>query len=396
MDIKQISELAKKYIDGTASSAELDTLHTWYDEQEADEEQIVVTAEPETLEALRARMLVRLLEEMGVEQGSTAMVRTMRPVRKWYWAAAATAVGIMIGGYFFFNRPTVPAETLAKEVRFKNDIPAGGKHAVLQLADGSTILLDSALNGTVAMQGGTTIVKNANGQLTYQTGGKNAAELYNAISTPMGGEYAITLPDGSKVWLNAQTSLRFPAVFTGKNRKVELTGEAYFEVAKNAAQPFVVGIGDKGNAGYREVEVLGTHFNIKAYTDETEVKATLLEGKVKISVPASGTSQVMNPGQQVNISGDGELKLVDKADTDVVMAWHNGLFRFNGVSIREVMAQAKRWYGIDVIYKGGESEHFKSGIPRQSTLQEFLTILETTGRVQFSIDGKTVTVAPAK
>jgi len=142
--------------------------------------------------------------------------------------------------------------------------------------------------------------------------------------------------------------------------------------------------------------VLGTHFNIKAYADETEVKTTLLEGKVKISVPASGKSQIMNPGQQVIIGNNGGLKLEKNADTDEVMAWHNGLFRYKGSSIQEVMAQAKRWYGIEVIFEGGESEHFESGIPRQSTLQEFLTILEKTGSVQFSIDGKKVKVYSAK
>jgi len=359
---------------------------------------VIVTDNPETLESLRARMLARLLAEIDEEEKAPeARIRPINQAKKWYWAAAAAVIGITIGGYFFFNRSNVvPVETLAREARFKNDLPAGGNHAILQLADGRQLTLDSAAKGILALQGGSQVSMNADGGISYQAKTKAGEVVNNTISTPAGGQFSLLLADGSKIWLNAETNLSFPAAFPGKERRVELSGEAYFEVAKNPSQPFIVAIGKAGTDHYREVEVLGTHFNVKAYADEAAVKTTLLEGKVLVSVPSTKESQTLAPGQEVSIETNGKLDFNSKADVDEAVAWQHGLFRFKNEPIGHIMEYAKRWYGIDVVYQGSIADLFVTTIPRQSTLQQFLTILETTGRVRFMIEGKKVTVIPVK
>ncbi len=393
MEKAKILDLAYKYINGNATADEQRELHAWYDEKEIDEEQVVVTENPETMESIRARMLAKLIEEIESQGQPSAKVVPMRKANKWYWAAAAVAVTLLgLAIYVGTTRKQEPAG-MAENKGLKNDIPPGGNKAILQLADGTTIILDSAANGKLADQGATSIVKTNDGEITYNSGTSSVAALYNSITTPVGGQYQVTLPDGSKVWLNAMSSLRFPAAFNGKERRVELTGEAYFEVAKNAAQPFRVAIGNATTAAnYCEVEVLGTHFNIKAYNDEALLKTSLLEGKIRLTLPAKNISQIMDPGQQTQVNSTGALLMVKNADLDEVVAWHNGLFRFKEVSIEEIMLQANRWYGVDVVYEGKIDEHFVSTIPRQSTLQEFFRILEKTGRVHFKMDGKKVTV----
>lgn len=396
MDRQRILDLAYKYVEGTATGPEMQELHQWYDGIEMEEDAVVVTGEEDSAEALRLRMLAKLMDHVGDESKPLAAVVPMRKTRKWQWAAAAAiAVGLLAGGIYYFNRPARLPVVATTETRFKNDLPAGGNRALLQLGDGSTIVLDSAANGELARQGATSIVKTTDGQLAYKTGITGAETIYNSISTPAGGEYMVTLADGSKVWLNAMSSLRFPTSFNGKERKVELLGEGYFEIAKNPKMPFKVAVGVPGSTRYSEVEVLGTHFNIKSYQDELLVKTTLLEGSVKITLPAKGNTEILTPGQQAQLDKTGNIKL-GRADTEEVMAWHNGLFKFREVPIEDIMLQAKRWYGIEVVYAGTISEHFVSTIPRQSTAIQFFEILEKTGRVQFKIEGKKVTVSAVK
>jgi ferric-dicitrate binding protein FerR (iron transport regulator) len=267
------------------------------------------------------------------------------------------------------------------------------------LADGTTIVLDSAGNTTLATQGNTHIIKLNNGQLAYRDADQRTpatALQYNTISTPKGGQYEIILPDGSHVWLNAASSLRFPAAFTGNERIVALTGEAYFEVAKNPAQPFKVTF--TGSAGDGQVEVLGTHFNINAYDDEANSKTTLLEGKVKISRPQSGMQdpnpEILNPGQQAAIAdGVGNIKVL-AVDADAAIAWKNGVFSFDNVDIKTVMRQIARWYDVEVVYEGAlAAEKFEGEIPRSSTLADVFKILELSA-VHFKIEGRKVIVMP--
>jgi ferric-dicitrate binding protein FerR (iron transport regulator) len=277
------------------------------------------------------------------------------------------------------------------------DIAPGSEKAVLTLADGSTIILDNAANGNVAQQGGTKIIKLDNGQLAYDAGRNTHRRvlsgelLYNTISTPRGGQYQITLPDGTKVWLNAASSIKFPTAFSGSTREVEMTGEAYMEIAKNSKQPFRV------KANGTEIQVLGTSFNINAYSDEEAVKTTLIEGRVRVSSLKSNV--ILKPGQQARIalavSSDQQAKgitVVNDADIQQALAWKNSLFKFNDASIEVIMRQLARWYNLDVVYEGNVTKTFLATIPRNVPISQVLEALEITGAVKFKVEANKVTV----
>lgn len=310
--------------------------------------------------------------------------------RGWLRAAAAVIIlaGITAVFYTVKQKEVVTAPIAVKEQPLQHDVAPGGNKAVLILADGSSIVLDSAHNGSLAQQGNTKILKLDAGQLSYKTGATVTGQvLYNTIATPRGGQYQVTLADGTEVWLNAASSLRFPTTFVGNERVVELTGEAYFEVAKNAALPFRVKVNNM------DVQVLGTHFNIMAYNNEQSVKTTLLEGKVKVT--GNGVTQGLVPGQQaVRDNSTGSLK-VKEVNTDLAVAWKNGLFRFRETNIKEVMRQVERWYNVDVEYKTSGTEQDYTGIvPRSQNVSVLLQMLELTGTVHFKVEGKKITVLP--
>lgn len=210
--------------------------------------------------------------------------------------------------------------------------------------------------------------------------------LYNTISTPRGGQYQVVLADGSSVWLNSESFLRFPTDFMGKERRVEISGEAYFEIVKNKAMPFVVSINGA------EVQVLGTHFNVKAYKDETLLKTTLLEGSVKFV--AGHTTLTLKPGQQSQLKEDGDVNVLSGVDVDKVVAWKNGYFDFDGEDLATITKQLSRWYDIEVIGTGKIDDRFYAEIPRNTKLSDVLHALELTGKVHFLIDGKKVMVKP--
>ena len=312
-------------------------------------------------------------------------------------AAAAVMTGVFIGAYFMFIK-SKPANTMAvaeKKQGATGDRAPGGNKAFLQLADGSLIALDDTDTGMLAQQGNTKVVKLNNGRLKYNcTSQKNAQVLYNTISTPRGGQYHVILPDGSKVWLNAASSLRFPTSFTDSARHVQLTGEAYFEIAtlipKGGSHkiPFVVMIGDKGN-----VEVLGTHFNINAYDDESAMKTTLLEGMVKVSNQLQAKpGAILKPGQQAALTADARLTIHDDIDAEAVIAWKNGLFQFDNADIQTIMRQIARWYDVDIQYKGPIPQgHYSGIVPRGNNLLKVLRIFEESD-LKFSIEGKTLNV----
>jgi ferric-dicitrate binding protein FerR (iron transport regulator) len=264
---------------------------------------------------------------------------------------------------------------------YKTDVAPGTNKAILTLASGKQIVLDNASKGNLATEGATNIIQLNNGELAYEagSGGSAGAVAYNTIATPKAGQYVIQLPDGSKVWLNAASSLRFPVVFTGKSRVVEMTGEAYFEIAANARQPFKV------KTGQQEIQVLGTHFNISAYADDKTVNTTLLEGSVRVT--NGEETQYLNPGQQAQ-ADNRYIALVYKPDIEEVMAWKNGIFRFNESSVEAVMKQLSRWYNVEVVYENNSrsSTQFVGTIPRNVPLSEVLHLLELTGHVQFSIE----------
>ena len=302
---------------------------------------------------------------------------------------AAAAVLILLTGaaaYWFWNTKK-PNEAIAvtKDQNKTNDVAPGGNKAVLELADGSKIILDSANNGTLAKQSSVSIIKLDNGQLAYNSQkGKPSEILYNTISTPKGGQYQLVLSDGTKVWLNAASSLRFPAAFVGKERNVELKGEGYFEVAKNAAMPFRVRVNDM------EVQVLGTHFNINAYADEADTRTTLLEGSIRFLKESE--AHLVKPGQQVVAPHQKPIVINDDVDLDEVMAWKNGMFQFESADLKTILRQAARWYDIDIAYEDEIKDRFSGQISRNVNLSQLLKILELTGRVHFEIEGKRIIV----
>jgi ferric-dicitrate binding protein FerR (iron transport regulator) len=305
-------------------------------------------------------------------------------------AIAASVIGLLsLGAYFWINKNTKQeiAKTGENKKLYRNDVLPGGDKAVLTLADGSTIVLDDVQNGALAQQGSTKVIK-LGGKLSYDAGRNGAAAIaYNTISTPRGGQYQVKLPDGSQVWLNAASSLHFPTAFTGKERRIEITGEAYFEVAKNKAMPFIVSVSGA------EVQVLGTHFNVMAYNDEPAVKTTLIEGAVKF-VKENNTS-LLKPGEQSQLTKEGQIKVLNNIDVMQVMAWKNGMFHFDYADIETVMRQLSRWYDVEVEYKNRNiRDQFVMELPRSSKLSDVLKILELTGNINFEIEGKKIIVMP--
>ena len=302
---------------------------------------------------------------------------------------AASVIGLVLLStllLFNINTPRGTVNTKVNDQRFNNDVLPGGDKATLTLADGSTVVLDEAKNGTLAQQGSSKIIK-IGGKLLYDPTNKNSKDLvFNTISTPNGGQYQLELPDGSLVWLNATSSIHFPTSFAGKERRVEITGEAYFEVARKRDMPFVVSVNGA------EVQVLGTHFNVNAYSDEDNVKTTLLEGSVKFVHGVN--ADMLAPGQQSQLAGDGQVKVVSNVDGDEVVAWKNGMFDFENAGIEKVMRQLSRWYDVEIEYKGKTDDLFIAEMHRQIKLSDALKALELTGKVRFEIQGKKIIVMP--
>jgi ferric-dicitrate binding protein FerR (iron transport regulator) len=271
------------------------------------------------------------------------------------------------------------------------DIMPGRNGAILTLQNGQTLVLDSAQNGAVAMQHGLQIVKR-DSLIAYAptSTAMNEANAYNTLTTPRGRQFQVVLSDGTKVWLNASSSIHYPAVFKGKERVVEVTGEAYFEVAKDATKPFIVNISAHPGA---QVEVLGTHFNINAYDDEENVRTTLLEGSVKASM-VNGEWSILKPGEQAAFSPHSPLATNHSPNLNEVMAWKNGYFQFDRSDIQTVMRQIARWYDVDIQYEGPVTkDKFGGSIPRDATLSQVLHALEQS-LVHFTIQGKKVIVTP--
>jgi transmembrane sensor len=296
------------------------------------------------------------------------------PKRQWFRiAAAAVLLAAIFTTYMLVKNPE-QEQTVAKVDTSGKNVHPGSNKAVLTLADGSTIFLQTAAKGIVAQQGETRIEKSAEGLLSYKSVNEKPTKvLLNTVTTPRGGQYQVILSDGSMVWLNAASSLRFQTHFTGSERKVTLTGEAYFEVAKNAASPFKVEVAGKG-----EVEVLGTHFNVNAYSDEAVVKTTLLEGKVKVKGPAGNHSEVLLPGQEAMLDKKGQVLINRNVDTEQAIAWKNGVFSFTNASLEVVMRQISRWHDVDVVFEDRQvaQRRFSGDIQRDLTLKQVMKILE--------------------
>jgi transmembrane sensor len=329
-----------------------------------------------------SRMLTGILQ---ISDSSKPFIRVkMRFAVLRYMAAASILLFLSIIGYKFLP-PTffeTPFAVREKNAPLNENILPGTDRAVLTLANGSTIELDSAKSGSLAQLGNSQIVKLNSSSPEYNKT-RDGHLVYNTLSTPAGGQYRVVLADGTRIWLNASSSLHFPISFSGKERLVKLTGEAYFEVANNADMPFKVKVGEA------EVQVLGTHFNIMAYENEKSINTTLLEGSVRVF---SGAQQaIITPGQQTEITKTGGM-IVSQADVEEAVAWKNGFFEFNSFDIQQVMRQIARWYNVEIIYMGSIPEgHFSGYLKRSNDIMQVLEILKL-GNVQVKIVGRKIMV----
>ncbi|NRF39510.1 FecR family protein [Pedobacter foliorum] len=302
-------------------------------------------------------------------------------------AVASIIIIAALGLYLYTNGSGGKKQQFVSSTSY---IETGGNKAYLTLANGKRITLTDSKNGTLAAQNGVQITKTADGQLVYTVVGNksSSANDFNTIETPRGGQYQIRLPDGTNVWLNAASSLKYPSIFKGNERKVELKGEAYFEVSKNKKMPFRV------ITNTQTIEVLGTHFNVKGYLEEADTKTTLLEGSVKVVSTHSTNGVVIKPGQQARVKNDGDDEVaIVEADIEEVMAWKNNYFRFNNENIQSVMRKISRWYDVDVEYNGDISaEEFNGTISRTKNIAQVLRMLEETKGVHFKIEGRRIVV----
>ena len=379
---KAFSKIIKKYLKGKASDSEVSFLEKYYNHFEK-ESSFTLRLSVNDKENLERELFAGILQKTTKKKKIFQLSKIC-----WYKQAMAALILLFIGlGTYYNFIATNDSETtvITTPVLAKKDLPPGRSRAILTLSNGSTVVLDSIGNGFVTQQSNTQIVKTAKGQLSYTTLNQNSKELvYNSVSIPRGGQYQLVLPDGTKVWLNAASSIRFPVAFVGKERKVTITGEAYFEVAKDKKKPFIV------SSANIDIEVLGTHFNVSAYTEESIVKTTLLEGSVKIN---NKNSEVyLLPGQQSQLNNSGQFSIKNNIDLDKEIAWTRGKFQFNSNTIQEIMLQLSRWYDVEVIYQGKvSSETFSAIVKRSSNISQVLKLMEASG-VKFDIEGKKIYV----
>jgi transmembrane sensor len=379
MDVNEANSLLRRYLEGNASPEEIQLVEQWY-QQLADAGEWN-WAEGEK-EMLQGSIENRLLQQI---RAAETPVRKMRAVS---WIAAA--VFILLAGtgawLLFFSRKK---EAVDIGLRYRDDVAPGRNAAILTLAGGKQLVLDSTAAGIIGKQGNATITNN-NGRLTYTALHVKPGELlYNTLRTARGNQYQLTLPDGTKVWLNAASSITYPSAFTENQRKVTISGEAYFEVAANKNLPFIV------QERNMTVQVLGTHFNINGYDDEATMKTTLLEGAVRVLSADSG--RLLKPGQQATIArNSARITVVNDANIEEAMAWKNGQFMFTDAPIESVMHQVARWYNVDVVYDSPVSGHFVADIPRNSPLSQVLKLLELTDQVHFKLEGRKITVTRGK
>lgn len=300
------------------------------------------------------------------------------------WAAAAVVIlSLGMAGWWLLNINRTVGTPGDVAITTVQDVPAPqNNRATITLSNGQTVYLDSAGNGALASQGSVQVVKLADGQIAYK--GAATELVYNTLTNPRGSRVIdMTLSDGSRIWLNAGSSINYPVAFVGNDRKVEVKGEVYFEVAHDASKPFKV------QHGSMNVEVLGTHFNVNAYDDEPDVKVTLLEGSVRVNAE---NTVILNPGEQAVVEPNSQLNIHHSPDLQQVMAWKNGLFSFTGADLATVMRQLSRWYNVDVKYEGQiPARKFSGEITHDLTLSQLMNGLQSLG-IKFNIQGRTMIV----
>lgn len=378
MNKTEVEHLLDKYKAGTASEEEVALLQSWS----------LSYTEPET-EALsmgeRLMATDRIWTKLQSEHGLVKVTRLWPRIA----AAAALLLVLSIGGYFWMNR----VNDTALVVSAGKDIAPGKNGATLTLSNGKRVELNDAMDGQLSTEAGVTITKTKSGELIYnvidRAGKKDNTEAFNTLETQNGEQYHLILPDGSNVWLNAGSSLKYPVAFADHQRLVELRGEAYFEIAHQKLRPFKV------LTRQQQIEVLGTHFNVSAYDDEPVAKNTLMEGRVKVITPALDRGEtgivILKPGEQSVLIGN-KLQ-VAQANLEEAMAWKNGYFMFESENIRSIMRKVSRWYNIEVVYQGEVTEETFSGVvDRFANVSQILKKLSLTNRVHFKIEGRRVIV----
>lgn len=388
-DVQQllrIAQLIYRQRSGELDETEQETLNTWLAASEqnrqlfrelSSEQLEAITRSEADQESLQASV-ERVYLATGIKPGPANIY--MSKWRTWRWAAAVLVLAIA-GAW---------ALRLVKEKKpplvavHTTDVEPGSRKATLQLGNGSTIVLDDAQNGVIANQGKTVIKKSANGRLVYDASAATATEItYNTIATPNGGEYEVILPDGSHVWLNAASSIRFPAAFTGNFRKVEINGEAYLEIVKNAKAPFIV------VSGKHSVEVLGTAFNIQSYPKEENIATTLIQGSIRIA--AGKHTKVLQPGQQSLVGRNADdIRLAAEVNMEEVLAWRNGKFIFDDTNMKTVVSQLERWYNVNIDYTGMEDYRFNGEISRNVSLSKVLKMMELTSNIHYKINDRNI------
>ena len=388
---KYFLELAEKWRNQTITDDELKELEQWY--QQSQDTPIEI---PHSFAASEQELSERILK--GIKQKAGIETAELQPTNKVisiginrfrFFKYAAAVLVLASATLYFLSTKKSKTDVLQQNVaKVQEDITPIREGAILTLSNGKQIVLDST-KGNIANEAGVSVI-NKDGRIVYNQSKTREPEseiFYNIISTPRGKQYQLTLQDGSKIWLNAASSIRFPAVFTGKERRVEITGEAYLEVVHNDAKPFIVSVNNM------QVEVLGTHFNINSYNDDGYTKTTLLQGKVRTT--SNGRMAILKPGQQAQISQSASepIKVVDDVDLEEVMAWKNGIFRFNNSNIQSIMKQVERWYDVDVAYQvPTENLNFSGYVGKKENVSQILKIMELTGLVHFKIEGRTITV----
>jgi ferric-dicitrate binding protein FerR (iron transport regulator) len=369
-----IRELAEKWAKGIISEEERAYLESWYASFK-DEEVTLPFSKYENADAMQQAILSGIYREIDKQSDKEVKVRRIRRLLYRITAAASVLLLLTAGGYFLLQKNSLQNKSsrLLAEKQIQDIVP-GGNNAVLTLSNGSKVILNSINNGSFATQGNSKITKVNSGLLAYKAESKepNAKSplRYNILTTPRGGQYQLVLADGTKVWLNAASSIRYPVSFTGTSRTVEITGEAYFEVVHNAKMPFIV------KAGNTFIHDVGTHFNVNAYNNEPSMKITLLEGAVQIEQSDTKAKQLMHPGEQISIDKQGSFSLDLHADIDGAIAWKEGLFDFNGENLATAMRQISRWYDVEVDYPDGIPDIlFTGAIHRNANISRVLDML---------------------
>jgi transmembrane sensor len=390
MDRQEARLLLERYLAGECTQEEEERIKLWYRQLEEEYEWELTEG---TREIRGQQLKAKINTTLGWQVPSSTPLVIRSRTRQW-WMAAAVILLLVVGGSAWWllqdNKITIPQVT---NLPLTDDVAPGGNKAILTLADGTRITLDSAENGALAQQGGAQVNKVDGGQLTYETTSpppRGTMVQYNTLVTPRGGSYSVTLPDGTKVWLNAASRLQYPTAFTGPERKVTLEGEAYFEVVSNAAQPFKVMVAAaQPDVDAMEVTVLGTRFNIMAYRDEKTINTTLIAGIVKVA--QGNTVRQLAPDQQAKVSHTGEMVVQQEPDAAGTIAWKNGLFHFQKADLASIMRQIARWYDVEIIYEGHPEVRMSGMISRNINVSEVLKLLESNG-ARFRIDGKKIVV----